>query len=102
MFNFFSDKFNNLKQAVSNTAQALVGNIVDTVGGEEEFSEFVLDDMEELLISADLGVNYASELVDKLRNQEKIKPSAVKNYLKKSESALFFLRNRCIYMIVTD
>lgn len=82
MFNFFSDKFNNLKQAVSNTAQALVGNIVDTVGGEEEFSEFVLDDMEELLISADLGVNYASELVDKLRNQEKIKPSAVKNYLK--------------------
>ena len=82
MFNFFSDKFNNLKQAVSSTAQALVGNIVDTVGGEEEFSEFVLDDMEELLISADLGVNYASELVDKLRNQEKIKPSAVKNYLK--------------------
>lgn len=82
MFNFFSDKFNNLKQAVANTAQALVGNIVDTVGGEEEFSEFVLDDMEELLISADLGVNYASELVDKLRNQEKIKPSAVKNYLK--------------------
>ena len=82
MFNFFSDKFNNLKQAVSNTAQALVGNVVDTVGGEEEFSEFVLDDMEELLISADLGVNYASELVDKLRNQEKIKPSAVKNYLK--------------------
>ncbi len=82
MFNFFSDKFNNLKQAVSNTAQALVGNVVDTVGGEEEFSEFVLDDMEELLISADLGVNYASELVDNLRNQEKIKPSAVKNYLK--------------------
>ena len=82
MFNFFSDKFNNLKQAVSNTAQALVGNVVNTVGGEEEFSEFVLDDMEELLISADLGVNYASELVDNLRNQEKIKPSAVKNYLK--------------------
>ena len=82
MFNFFSDKFNNLKQAVANTAQALVGNVVNTVGGEEEFSEFVLDDMEELLISADLGVNYASELVDNLRNQEKIKPSAVKNYLK--------------------
>ena len=82
MFNFFSDKFNNLKQTVSNTAKALVENVVNTVSGEEEFSEFVLDDMEELLISADLGVNYASELVDKLRNQEKIKPSAVKNYLK--------------------
>ena len=82
MFKFFSDKFNNLKQAVSNTAQALVGNIVQTVGDEEEFSEFVLDDMEDLLISADLGVNYAAELVDKLRNQDRIKPSEVRDYLK--------------------
>lgn len=82
MFKFFSDKFNNFKQTVSNTAQALVGNVVDTVGQEEEFSEFVLDDMEDMLISADLGVNYASELVDKLRSQDKIKPSEVKNYLK--------------------
>ncbi|HIS83115.1 signal recognition particle-docking protein FtsY [bacterium] len=82
MFKFFSDKFNNLKQAVSNTAQNLVTNVVEGVGQEEEFSEFVLDDMEDLLISADLGVNYAAELVDKLRLQDKIKPSDVKNYLK--------------------
>lgn len=82
MFKFFSDKFNNLKQTVSNTAQVLVGNVVDSVAQEEEFSEFVLDDMEDLLIGADLGVNYASELVDKLRSQDKIKPSDVKTYLK--------------------
>lgn len=82
MFGFFKDKFNNLKETVSNTAQALVGNVVNTVGEEEEFSEFVLDDMEDTLISADLGVNYAVELVDKLRNQSKIKPADVKNYLK--------------------
>lgn len=60
----------------------LVGNIVNSVENEEEFSEFVLDDMEDMLISADLGVNYASELVDRLRNQTKIKPSEVKKYLK--------------------
>lgn len=77
MFNFF-DK---LKSTVSKTAQALVGNIVDTIGDEEEFSEFVLDDMEDMLISADLGVNYASELVDKLRSQNKVKPSQVKEFL---------------------
>ncbi len=82
MFKFFADKFNNLKQTVSNTAQNLVGNVTDTVCEEEEFSEFVLDDMEDMLISADLGVNYASELVDKLRNQDKIKPADVKNYLR--------------------
>ena len=77
MFNFF-DK---LKNTVSKTAQPLVGNVVDAVSDEEEFSEFVLDDMEDLLISADLGVNYASELVDKLRSQNKIKPSQVKEFL---------------------
>ena len=82
MFKFFSDKFNNLKQAISKTAENLVGNVVDAVENEEEFSDFVLDDMEDMLISADLGVNYASELVDNLRSQDKIKPSEVKDYLK--------------------
>ncbi len=82
MFGFFKDKFNNLKETVANTASALVNNVVETISHEEEFSEFVLDDMEDLLISADLGVNYASELVDNLRNQTKIKPSEVKSYLK--------------------
>ena len=77
MFNFF-DK---LKATVSKTAQALVGNVVDTVSDEEEFSDFVLDDMEDLLISADLGVNYAAELVDKLRGQSRIKPSEVKEFM---------------------
>ena len=77
MFNFF-DK---LKSTVSKTAQALVGNVVDSVAKEEEFSEFVLDDMEDLLISADLGVAYAAELTDKLRKQNKIKPSQIKEFL---------------------
>lgn len=78
MFNFF-DK---LKNTVSKTAQALVENVVETVSKEEEFSDFLLDDMEDLLISADLGVNYTSELVDKLRSQNKIKPSQIKEFLK--------------------
>lgn len=84
MFGFFSTTFDNLKNAVSKTAKTLVGNVVDTVQDEKEFSDFVLEDMEDLLISADLGVNYASELVDNLRNQTKIRPSDVKNYLKSS------------------
>lgn len=74
--------FEKLKQTVSNTTEALITNVTHAVEEEAEFSEFVLDDMEDLLIRADLGVNYASELVDKLRNQERIKPSEVKNYLK--------------------
>ena len=66
MFKFFSDSFENFKKKVSNTASALVGNVVEAAGDEENFSEFVLDDMEDVLIGADLGVNYAAELVDRL------------------------------------
>ena len=82
MFGFFSNSIKTIKEAVTNTTKSLVTNVVSNIAEEEEFSEFVLDDMEDLLISADLGVNYAGELVDKLRNQDKIKPSVVKQYLK--------------------
>lgn len=80
MFKFFSEKFENLKNALKNTAETLGG--IGDVEKEEEFSEFVLEDMEDTLISADLGVSYASELIDKLRNQNKIKPSQVREFLR--------------------
>ena len=83
MFGFFKDKFENLKDAVSNTAKSLVGDVLANVdNSEEEYSEFALDDIEDTLISADLGVNYAAELVDNLRNKKNAKPSELKNYLK--------------------
>ncbi len=95
MFDFFSKKnednyersrfslgLDKLKQTLSQTTRTLVENIAENIEEESEFSDFVLDDMEDLLIRADLGVNYASELVDKLRGQDKIKPSEVKNYLR--------------------
>lgn len=83
MFGFFKDKFENLKNAVSNTAQNLVENVLSNIDEtEEEYSEFALDDIEDTLISADLGVNYAAELVDNLRSKKNAKPSELKNYLK--------------------
>ncbi len=83
MFGFFKEKIDNFKQAISNTAQTLVGNVLENINTtDEEFSEFALDDIEDTLIGADLGVNYAVELVDNLRSQKKIKPSQLKDYLK--------------------
>jgi len=83
MFGFIKEKFDNLKQAVSNTAQSLVGNVLSNVDEtEEEYSEFALDDIEDTLISADLGVGYAAELVDNLRAKKGAKPSELKLYLK--------------------
>lgn len=80
MFKFFSNTIENLKNTISKTT--VVEDIACAIEDEEQFSEFVLDDMEDLLISADLGVNYAADLVDKLRGQDKIKPSQVRNYLR--------------------
>lgn len=83
MFGFFKNKIGNLKQAVSNTAQTLVGNVLANVdSADENYSEFALDDIEDTLISADLGVDYAVELVDNLRNKKNAKPTELKDYLK--------------------
>lgn len=83
MFGFFKNKIENLKQAVSNTAQTLVGNVLANVdSADQNYSEFALDDIEDTLISADLGVDYAVELVDNLRNKKNAKPTELKDYLK--------------------
>ena len=83
MLGFFKNKIENLKQAVSNTAQTLVGNVLANVdSANENYSEFALDDIEDTLISADLGVDYAVELVDNLRNKKNAKPTELKDYLK--------------------
>ena len=79
--NIFSLTFESLKKTIANTSQSLVGNVSQHVEQEEEFDEFILDDMEELLIKADLGVNTASSIVDKLRKQNNMKPSQVREYL---------------------
>lgn len=85
---FFSLTFESLKKTIENTSQSLVGNIVKQVEQEEEFDEFILDDMEELLIKADLGVNTASAIVDKLRKQNNMKPSQVREYLQNEFSSI--------------
>lgn len=83
MFGFFKNKVEDLKQTVSNTAKNLIGNVLSSVDTtEEEYSEFALDDIEDTLISADLGVSYAAQLVDNLRSKKNAKLSELKAYLK--------------------
>ncbi|MCD7779945.1 MAG: signal recognition particle-docking protein FtsY [Candidatus Gastranaerophilales bacterium] len=79
---FWKFSFEGLKKTISNTTQNLVDNVAASVEEEEEFDDFILDDMEDLLIKADLGVNLASSITDKLRKQTKIKPSQIKQFLK--------------------
>lgn len=82
MFKFFSEKFENLKNALKNTSETFNSGVIESVEKEEEFSEFVLEDMEDTLINADLGVSYSAELIDKLRGQKKIKPAQIREFLR--------------------
>ncbi len=86
MFNFFkknkdeNKKENTLKSALSKTIGSLI-NSVTSVANDEIINEYELDDIESMLIKADLGVDLSVELTEKLRDK-KIKSSELKPFLK--------------------
>ncbi|MBI4469489.1 MAG: signal recognition particle-docking protein FtsY [Acidobacteria bacterium] len=59
--------YDRFKKAVSATRRTLVGRIDDIVRGKREIDAAVLDELEEALIGADLGVRIASEILEKAR-----------------------------------
>lgn len=85
---FWNFSFEGLKKTISNTTHNLVDSVVASVEEEEVFDDFILDDMEDLLIKADLGVNLAASVTDKLRKQTKVKPSQIKEFLKEEFSSI--------------
>ena len=83
MFDFFKKNFDGLKKTLENTSNFFSGAINEQIQKEEEFDDFVLDDLEEILIKADIGIDTATSITDSIRNNPSIKPSMVKNYIKK-------------------
>ena len=86
MFNFFkknkdeNKKENTLKSALSKTINSLINNVT-SIANDEIINEYEFDDIESMLIKADLGVDLSVELVEKLKNR-KIKSSELKPFLK--------------------
>ena len=85
---FWGISIDNLKKVDSNTAHSLVNNVVNQFENAEELDEFILDDMEDALIKADLGVGVASEIVVTMRKRNEIKPSKVREFLRNSFSEI--------------
>ena len=91
MFNFFKKKdenkniissgFEALKSALSKTSKTLIDNVVDVARGNEQIDEFTLEDIETMLIKADLGVDLSVEIVEKIKSK-KLKSSQLRNFLK--------------------
>ena len=72
----------SFREKIANTSKNLVGDIIELASGAEELDEFALDDMEDILIKADIGVDTAVGIIDKLRGR-KFKASELKEFLKR-------------------
>lgn len=62
----FLDKF---KTAIQSTRESLTERIESVVAGKREIDSDVLDELEEALIGADIGVQTSLEIIDKARQQ---------------------------------
>lgn len=76
---------NNLKNALSKTSSALIKNVLDMVQGNDVIDEYELDDIEAVLIKADLGVELSVEIIEKIK-KEKVKASNLKDFLREEFS----------------
>lgn len=91
------NRLKDLKSALSKTSSALVKNVLDMVSGDV-IDEFELDDIEAVLIKADLGVELASEIISKIK-EKKVKSSELKSFLKEEFSEILALAgpNKLLY-----
>lgn len=84
--------FNNLRERLEKTRNNLVNRIKETLSGKANIDLDVIDKLEEILISADIGFSLTSRIIDgirtelkkqKMRDDEKIIFEVLKAELKK-------------------
>ncbi|TSA11734.1 MAG: signal recognition particle-docking protein FtsY [Deltaproteobacteria bacterium] len=90
-----SGLFQRLKDQIARTRESFVKQVDRLFLGKKEIDADLLDSLEEILITADLGVSTATELIERIREKVKRKELsdafALKNYLR--EEILTLLRS---------
>jgi fused signal recognition particle receptor len=78
----------SLKRGLAKTHDILTMRIDDLILGKKEIDHDFLNDLEEILITSDLGVNTSQKLIqevqEKVKRGEADKPTVIKRYLKES------------------
>lgn len=104
--------FNKLKEGLSKTRNNIVHGIDSVFSGFSSIDEEFYEELEEILIMGDIGVNAASDILEKLRRQVKenhIKePLACKDYLIQNmkeqmqveETAYQFEQQQSVVMVI--
>jgi len=104
--------FSKLKQGLSKTRKGFVKNVDEMIFGEKVVSRDLFEDLEEILIMADLGPAFTYDLIEEIKDRAKRKelesPEALKQILKeyfvtileKSEQPLDIPRDGLFTIIV--
>ncbi|MDW7674553.1 MAG: signal recognition particle-docking protein FtsY [Bacillota bacterium] len=61
--------FNRLKEGLSKTRQGLVDKVTELVTGYKKIDEVFFENLEDILIQGDVGVNTSVELVERIRKR---------------------------------
>ena len=89
--------FQRLSKKLSRTRESFVSQMDSLFLGKKEIDADLLDDLEELLITADIGVKTATELLDyartKVKRNELDNPQALKIFIK--EKLLEYITQAC-------
>ena len=72
IFDFFSkQKKENLDEGLKKTKDSFLGKIARAVVGKSKVDEEVLDNLEEILITSDVGVETTLKIIDKIEARVK-------------------------------
>ena len=69
--------FDRLKQGLTKAKQGITDRIDDVLKSYTKIDEELLEELEEILITADVGVNTTMDIIDSLR--DKIKEKGITN-----------------------
>ena len=98
--------FQRLSERLAKTKESLVYRIDTLFLGKKEIDLELLDDLEEILITADIGVNTAQELLDearrKVKRQELSDPQTLKKVIKEKIRSFITESDRPAELVMPD
>ena len=101
-----SSLFQRLSERLTKTKESLVYRIDTLFLGKKEIDLELLDDLEEILITADLGVNTVQELLEearrKVKRQELSDPQMLKKVLKEKIRSFIMESDRPAELVMPD
>lgn len=97
--------FNKLKETLTKTKENISSKVEDVLSSFKTVDEDLFDELEEVLITADLGVNTSVEIIDRLRTVSKAKKITESGKLKAELAQILkeiLSENEESHQVVTD